>query len=219
MSVPDASASATCPTTGTVSGSCCFIPPLAASDAGASDAGTVSFDSAGTITFTDGTTAIAAISPGMNGGYGISSANNPSVKWQPGDTLAVSAAGGVVKSFMANLVTVQDFAGVTPALSYTTATTVPITADLVVKWTAGTGTDVRLFIDALKGTTQEGSITCDEADSAGTVTVPTALLSKLATGDAGIITLTRSNLVSATDSNATVDLISTTTTGGTAKFQ
>ena len=34
VSIPDASAAATCPTTGTVSGSCCFLPPVAASDAG-----------------------------------------------------------------------------------------------------------------------------------------------------------------------------------------
>jgi hypothetical protein len=196
-----------------VSGSCCFVPAATPTDAGATDAGTIAFDSAGTITFTDGTSAIAAISPGTNGAYGVSSANNPSVKWQPGDTLAVSAMGGVVKAFTGNLVTVEDFAGVT------TAATVPITADLVVKWTAGTATTVRLFVDALKGTTQEGSITCDVADSVGTVTVPKALLGKFATGDAGIITLTRTNVTPATDPNATVDLLSTTTTGGTAKFQ
>jgi hypothetical protein len=46
-----------------------------------------------------------------------------------------------------------------------------------------------------------------------------ALLSKLATGDTGVVTLTRSNLATASDDNTTVDLLSTTTTGGTTKFQ
>ena len=220
VSIPDASAAATCPTAGTVSGSCCFVPPAAPSDAGASDAGaTFSFVSAGAITFKDGTAAIAALNPGTNGAYGISSANNPSVKWQPGDTLAVSAAGSAVKSFTGNLVTVQDFAGVTPALSYTTPATVPITADFAVKWTPGSASTVRLFVDAVKGTAQVGSIACDVADSAGSATVPAALLSKLTTGDGGVITLTRATVTPATDGNATVDLLSTVTTGGTAKFQ
>jgi len=219
VSIPDASAAATCPTTGTVSGSCCYLPAAAPSDAGAADAGTVTFDSAGTITVTDGATSIASLMPGTNGAYGISSANNPSIKWTGGDTLDFSATGGTVGAFTGTLVTVADFAGVTPALSYTTATTVPLTADLDVKWTPGTGTDVRLFVDALKGTAQQGAITCDAADSAGTVSVPMALLSKLATGDTGVITLTRSNLTTATDANTTVDLLSTTSTGGTAKFQ
>ncbi|HEY3821159.1 MAG TPA: hypothetical protein VGL81_28535 [Polyangiaceae bacterium] len=219
VSVPDASAAATCPSTGTVSGSCCFVPPAAASDAGAADAGSVMFDSAGTITVSDGTTAVAALMAASNGGYAISSANNPSVKWTGGDTLTFSAAGGAVDAFMGSLVTVADFAGLTPALSYTAATTVPLDADFVVKWTPGTGTGVHLFVDALKGTAQEGAITCDASDSAGTVTVPMALLSKLATGDTGVVTLTRSNLATASDDNTTVDLLSTTTTGGTTKFQ
>jgi hypothetical protein len=219
VSIPDASAAATCPMTGTVSGSCCFVPAAAASDAGAVDGGTVNFDSAGTITVTDGTTAIASLMPASNGGYAISSSNNPSVKWTGGDTLTIAAAGGTVDTFTGSLVTVQDFAGVTPALSFTTAATVPLATDFVVTWTPGTGTDVRLFVDALKGTAQEGAITCDAADSAGTVTVPAALLAKLATGDTGVITLTRSNLSTGTDANTTVDLLSTTSTGGTAKFQ
>jgi len=219
VSIPDASAAATCPTTGTVSGGCCFVPAAAPSDAGATDAGTVTFDSAGTITVTDGTTAIASLMPASNGGYAISSSNNPSVKWTGGDTLTIAAAGAAVGAFSGTLVTVPDFAGLTPMLSFTSPTTVPLATDFAVKWTPGTGTDVRLFVDALKGTTQEGAITCDAADSAGTVSVPAALLAKFATGDTGLITLTRSNVSTATDANTTVDLLSTTSTGGAAKFQ
>jgi hypothetical protein len=219
VSVPDASAAATCPTTGTVSGSCCYLPAVAASDAGTVDAGTVTFDSAGVISIKDGTTAVAALMPASNDGYAISSANNPSVKWNPGDTLAFSAAGATVDAFTGNLVTVVDFAGLSPALSLTTATTVPLASAFTLSWTPGTGTNVRLIVGAFDKTTEEGSITCDAADSAGTVTVPTALLSKFATGDTGVLTLTRSNVTTATDLNTTIDLISTTSTAGTLKFQ
>ncbi len=219
-SVVDASAAATCPATGTVSGSCCYIPAPPASDAGTTaDAGTVTFDSAGVITIKDGTTAVAALMPASNNGYAISSANNPSVKWNAGDTLSFSGAGATVDAFTGNLATVADFAGVTPALSLTTATTVPLASAFTLSWTPGTGTNVRLIVGAFEKTTGEGSITCDAADTAGTVTVPTALLSKFASGDTGVLTLTRSNVVAATDANTTIDLISTTSTAGTLKFQ
>jgi hypothetical protein len=215
--IVDASAASLCP--GTYSGSCCYVPP-AAGDAGLIDAGAIGLVSAGTITITDNTTPIAALNPGSNGGYGITSANNnPSVKWQPGDTLTFSASGSVVEAFQGNLPTMQDFAGVTPALSYTTASTVPLNADFVVKWTPGNGTTVRLFVDALKGSAQAGVFTCDVPDSSGTVSVPAALLSHLAAGDTGIATLTRGALTAVTGGNANVGLISTVTTGGTLKFQ
>lgn len=213
----DASATANC--TGTVSGSCCFTPPGTASDAGVADGGSVSLVSAGTITVDDGTTAIAALNPGTNEGYGIASTNNPSVKWQPGDTLSFSAAGATVQSFKGSVVAVQDFAGVTPALSYTTPSTVPIKSDFVVTWTAGNGSTVRLFVDALKGTAQQGAITCDAPDSAGSVTVPAALLGHLATGDTGVATLTRGTTSTVKGGNAQVSILSSVTTGGSLKFQ
>jgi hypothetical protein len=212
---PDAAAGTpTC--AGTQSGSCCYIAPGAlASDAGAP---TVTLVSAGAISFTDGTTALANISPGTNNGYAIGSGNNPSVKWTAGDTLKVAAAGGAVNAFTANLVTAADLEGVTPTLS-TTATTVPITADLTVSWTASTATSMEVLIDAIKTNKGDGTITCLVADSAGTVSVPSALLGKLTTGDTGLISLTRTNLTKSTDGNVTVNLTSTVTAAGAVKFQ
>ena len=221
FAAPDASATPNmCPGQGTMSGSCCYEPPLIASDAGASDAGVAEagaspFVSAGTIALTDGTSALANMSPGSNGAYGISSSDNPSVKWTPGDTLAIAASGAVIDAFTGNLVTVTDFAGLVPALSLKTATTVPLADPLVISWTASTATTVRLLMIAAKS----GAISCSVADSAGTLTVPTALLSKLTTNDTGLISLTRQLVTPATVTNATVQLVSTSTTTGTAKFQ
>jgi hypothetical protein len=51
------------------------------------------------------------------------------------------------------------------------------------------------------------------------VSVPTALLSKLTTGDVGTITLTRSTVTTVTGSNATVELVGTATASGLLKYQ
>ena len=221
IATPDASATAnTCPGSGITSGSCCYEPPIVASDAGAADAGTIAVFSAGTITIKDGTATLANLNPGTNGAYGITSgASNPTVKWTGGDTLAVSAAGATVEAFTGNLVTVVALAGVTPALSLQTATTVPLADPYVVSWTPGTATTVRVTLIAAKGTAEDGSISCSVDDSAGTVSFPTALLSKLTTGDTGIVSLTRTSLNTATGSNVTVQLASTTSSTGLVKFQ
>lgn len=221
VATPDASATANmCPGSGVMSGSCCYEPPAPASDAGAADAGTVAVFSAGTITIKDGTSTLANMSPGTNGAYGITSgAMNPTVKWTPGDTLAVSAAGATVDAFTGNLVTVVDLAGITPALSLKTATNVPLATALVVSWTAGTATTVRVTLLAAKGTAGDGLISCSVDDSAGTVTVPTALLSKLTTGDNGVLSLTRQSVNMATGANVSVQLLSSTTATGIVKFQ
>jgi hypothetical protein len=215
---PASTTTATCPAAGMQSGSCCYIPPSAASDAGAADAGaTVTAESAGVITFKDGTAAVAALNPTGAGGYFVQSTNNPSVKWTAGDTLAVSAAGATVQAFSGSLTTVDDFAGVVPALS-STAAPIPITADLAVSWTAGNGTNVTISLAAFKGKAGDGLITCSVSDT-GSTTVPLALLSKLTTGDTGLMSLVRTSLTKVTGPNATVGLIGTTTTGGVVKYQ
>jgi hypothetical protein len=226
VATPDASGTAnTCPGSGVMSGSCCYEPPAAASDAGtadagAADAGTVAVFSAGTITIKDGTSTLANLMPGTNGAYGITSgAMNPTVKWTAGDTLSVSANGATVDAFTGSLVTVVDLAGVTPALSLKTATDIPLASPLVVSWTAGTATTVRVTLIAAKGTAGDGVISCSVDDSAGTVTVPTALLSKLTTGDTGVLSLVRQEVNTATGNNVTVQLLSSTTATGIVKFQ
>ena len=52
-----------------------------------------------------------------------------------------------------------------------------------------------------------------------TVTVPTALLSKLTTGDTGVLSLTRQSVNMATGANVSVQLLSSSTSTGLVKFQ
>jgi hypothetical protein len=209
-----------CPTTGMSSGSCCYIPPAAASDAGTTDGGaTAMAQSAGTILIKDGTANVAALNPLPNGGgYGVTSgANNPSVKWTPGDMLSISAAGGTVQAFSGSLTTVDDFAGVTPTLS-TTATTISLGGDLAVSWTAGNGTTVAVTLIAFKGKAGDGLITCQVSDT-GSTSVPGALLAKFTTGDTGAMSINRTNVTKITGPNASVELVGTTTSSGVVKYQ
>jgi hypothetical protein len=207
------------PCAGTQSGSCCYTPPASASDAGVSDGGAaLTTASAGALLVKDGTTSIANISPGTNNVYSIASTNNPSVTWKPGDTLAVSAAGATVEAFSGNLMTASEFAGVTPVLS-TTATTIPIASNLTVSWTQGNGSGVTVFLAALKGTKDDGAITCAAPDSAGTISVPSALLGKFTTGDTGLMTLRRTTTTQVNAPNATVEMIGGTSAGGLVKYQ
>ncbi len=205
----------TCPANGMSSGSCCYIPPATASDAGTtSDAGTVAAASAGAITIKDGTANIAALNPlPTGGGYGITSGTmNPSVKWNPGDMLSISAAGDTVQAFTGNLTTVDAFAGVTPPQSLTTAATVSRSSDLAISWTPGNGTNVTALL-AVKS----GSITCQVSDSAGAVSVPSTLLMKLTTAQVGLLSLSRSISTQVTGPNATVTLFGSTSSGGLIK--
>ena len=206
----------TCPSTGTPSGSCCYLPPATTSDGGVvSDGGTTeTAASAGTITIKDGTANIAALSPLPNGGgYGITGngTNNPSVTWKPGDALSIAAAGSTVDAFTGSLTTVDDFAGVTPALS-TTATTVPRSTNLAISWTAANGTNITAVLAVKSGT-----ITCQVSDSAGAISMPSALLGMLTTAQEGVLTLSRSASTTVTGPNATVTLIGTTSTAGLIK--
>ena len=205
----------TCPTNGTSSGSCCYIPPAMASDAGVtSDAGTVAAASAGTITIKDGTANVAALNPlPSGGGYGITSGTmNPSVTWNPGDMLSISAQGSTVDAFTGSLTTVDAFAGVTPPQSLTTAANVPLSSDLAISWAVGNGTNVTALL-AVKS----GSITCQVSDSAGTVSVPSTLLMKLTTMQVGLLTLSRSVSTQVTGPNATVTLFGSTSSAGLIK--
>lgn len=204
-----------CPANGTSSGSCCYLPPAVASDAGTTTDGgtTVAAVSAGTITIKDGTANIAALMPNADNGYGITSGTmNPSVTWTPGDMLSISASGATVDAFTGSLTTVDEFSGVTPTLSLTAAATVPLSSDLAISWTAANGTNVTAVL-----VVKSGTITCQVADSAGTVSMPSALLGKLTTAQEGLLTLSRSKSTTVTGTNATVTLIGTTSSSGLVK--
>ncbi len=103
---------------GTVSGSCCFEPPLATSSSG----GIPTAYSAGIIAVADGSTTLGTI-PFSNGAYtALISATSPSFTWSPGDSLTVSAPGATIDSFSATVKAPGVIAGLTPSFTAPTIT-------------------------------------------------------------------------------------------------
>jgi len=194
LATPDAGAASTCK--GTQSGNCCYMP------SGSGTGNTVTYVSAGDIVVKDGNIAIATMSPSTQGGvmdvYATSSQQDSTYKWAGGDTLSFTAAGGTVNAFSGTVVAPGLMQNITPALSTTTPTMVSASSDFTVTWTpAGTsGAASSIFVGATKNSTPDGSISCNGMDSAGTITVPQALLANMTSGDGLQIVLTR--LVSST---------------------
>ena len=215
--IGDGGAAVPC-TLGTLSGNCCYLPPgLAVGDAGVP---TIALSSAGSILFKDGSTPIANLTQRPGGAYGYTSTMDATLKWQPGDTIAVSASGAVVQAFNASFTTVDDLGALTPTISFSSPTTVTLASPFVVQWTAGTADSVLLAMGALNSNNKpDGSITCLAKDSAGMISVPGALLAKLTSGDVGGISLSRTTTKVGTGPNVTVGLVSTSTTSGALKFQ
>ena len=224
---PTPPASPACP--GTAMGTCCFQAALTpdggatgdggtTSDAGASEAGAdagAAPPNAGTITVTDGSTTIATIPTSSDptlGGYGT----QPNVAmWSPGDSLSATAVGGVVHKLMGSVNAVSPFAGITPSLS--SMVIVPRANQLVVSWTADaktTGSNVSVQLADTTG----NAISCTVPDSAGTTTVPAALLGKLTAG-VGDISLNRTLSTLAADDNATVSIQSAAIALGNASLE
>jgi hypothetical protein len=218
-------ASPACP--GTMMGACCFEPAVgtdaaAAADAGApadggasGDGGGVAPPNAGTIAVTDGPTMIATVMPSPapgSGGYGVPQGV---AMWTAGDTLGVTAPGGAVHAFMGSVKAVSAFAGVTPDL--TQSLTIGRSTDLVVTWTADsktTGSNVAFALADGNG----NAIACQVADSAGTATMPAALLAKTSAGSA-VVSLTRTLGTIAADDNTAVSIQSAALSVGNASLE
>ncbi len=209
-------------------GMCSYTPPPPPSDGGLPVTGTGSTTvavSAGAITVKDGTATVATLpfvdaGPGAVNTYLATTSTSPGLTWDAGDTLAVAAAGDVVSAFTANINTGADFAGVTPALSYTTPIVIPRNADFTVTWTPGSGDTVELQLSATNGTADDGSIDCTVPDSDGTITVPSALLGNFTANDKGSALLVRSWANTATGANVTVYLSAVSPgPGGSVTFQ
>jgi hypothetical protein len=154
-------------------------------DAGKTTPGNLQFSllSAGTMTFQDGTATLATIpfvgDDAGDGDYEIDSNSTPTLTWADGVTLSASATGGEIPAFSASITAPQDIAGLSPAFSLLTPVTIPTSSALVVSWTPSTD-DAQFSL--VLGDFSGGTARCTGAESAGSLTVPTAILQQLGTG-------------------------------------
>jgi hypothetical protein len=145
--------------------------------------------------------------------------------WRPGDTLLFSAAGDTVQAF-SGTVKAPDFpiAGINPALSQdiNQPTRMYVGKDFTITWTPGSGAGNKMtlyltaYLPAAIGV--DGTITCWADDSAGTLTIPWALLSHFTTSDNETIALVRAASSTVIGGNATVDLSAATQSSGAASL-
>ncbi len=195
---------------GVQSGACCY---QAMATSGSTPRTSVS---AGTVAFTDSGAGIGHVAYGTTGYPPLTSTATPTFTWLPGDTLGVRNGGATVDKFAGTVVAPQAVTGLVPALS-ATAVSIPRGRDLAVSWTASGDTQLSFAIsDSLVG-----AVTCTVADSAGTLTVPAALLGHFGAGDTGAIVVTRQNAANPplSASNATVNFVATFTKFGAVTFQ
>lgn len=141
--------------------------------------------SAGVLTVKDGTTTLGTLDyqaddAGM-GDYEIDSNSDPTLTWAAGDTLSASATGGEIPAFSASITAPQDVAGLTPALSLVSSTTVSTSAPFVLSWTPSSDTGAQMEL-VLGGVSGGGTASCTAPDSAGSITVPVAILQKFGMG-------------------------------------
>ena len=116
---------------------------------------------------------------------------------------------------MGSVKAVSAFAGVTPDL--TQSLTIGRSTDLVVTWTADsktTGSNVAFALADGNG----NAIACQVADSAGTATMPAALLAKTSAGSA-VVSLTRTLGTIAADDNTAVSIQSAALSVGNASLE
>jgi hypothetical protein len=127
--------------------------------------------------------------------------------WNPGDELTVSASGDQVHAFTGTLHVGGALVGLTPSF-FGGSLAIDRTKDLVVSWTPeDAGEDVSLYLTQGLGL----NCFCAVADSAGSLTVDTGVLSQFTPSeDAGLegaITVERLRITPVHTDNATIDLV------------
>jgi hypothetical protein len=139
------------------------------------------FVSAGTLTATDGSAALATI-PYANGGiYDYDTNSHPTLQWNPGDVLNVSASGSAVPAFSGSITAPQYVSGLNPAISLEAATTASASTPFVLSWTPSSDNGTMQFL--LTGaTTPVVSVACYADDSAGSISVSVSFLQMVGTG-------------------------------------
>jgi hypothetical protein len=201
-----------CTGTSVMSGNCCYTPPAAPSDGGVVTPTAVG---AGVITLKDATATIATMTPTGTAYTAVTNPPTVALTWAPGDSIAIAAVGDTVHAFSGTVTAAALFAAINPAFSFT-ATAVSRAADYVVTWTSGTG-NITLIASALKGTASDGVIICTATDT-GTMTLPTALLTKFTANDTGSLSLSRTISSDASVDNATITLASSTSALGLVTY-
>jgi hypothetical protein len=186
---------------GTMMGACCFESTAASSPVAAT---------VGTITVSDGTSTLGTLTPP---GYAATSAMTASFTWTPATPLKIAASGGTIDAFTASIVAPGLLTGLTP--SFSANIDVPLKSDLVVSWMASTRACSEIAFDLSQGAGMP-HIGCVMADSAGTLTVPAALLGMLtATTGRAVMERVEGKHVLAANADigiVALDVIQTTTT-------
>jgi len=200
------SPASSCP--GTQSGSCCYIPH-------GTQVTPPAQVSAGAITLTDKGAQIGQLAFSGGSYAQLSSITTTSLAWSAGDTLGVSAAGAIVDAFTGSAVVPEAIAGINPMPSESTPLTVTDASGLTVTWTPGSGSSS--FFLALEDISIN-VITCEVPITAGTVSVPSSLLSHLSgTGSIGVHAQSFSSF-DGPNANLSILMVGNPV-NGTAKFQ
>jgi hypothetical protein len=196
---------------GTVSGSCCYEPPVTS----LGDGGIPTLYAAGDISVTASGAPIGTVSF-SSGHYALSS--SPSTfSWKPGDLLGVSAAGSTVDRFSASVQAPGLISGLSPALSLTSPIAITLASGWTVAWTKDTASGETMIVTVTPaGGPPRGEISCSVPDSAGTVSVPANLLANFAGASAARVIAVRYAGTSAADANATVAVLAQVEVGGAA---
>ena len=165
---------------------------------------------AGTITVSDGTSTLGTLAPPA---YGATSAATSTFTWTPGTALKVASSGGTIDAFSATIVAPGVLNGLMP--SFSANIDVSLKSDLVVSWTASTRACSEISFGLSQGAGMP-HIGCVAPDSAGTLTVPAALLGMLhATSGTAVMERVEGKHTLAANADigfVVLDVIQTTTT-------
>jgi hypothetical protein len=142
--------------------------------------------SAGTLTTTDGTAALATIPYSSDGIYDYDTNSHPTLQWNPGDVLTVSASGAAVPAFSGSITAPQYVSGLNPAITLASSITASAGTPFVVSWTPSTDNGTMQLL--LTGNAMPMvTVACYADESSGSISVPVSLLQKLGSG--GIVSL------------------------------
>ena len=166
--------------TTTTTGACSVI---ACNLASTQDAGVVSYPNAGTVTFTTPAPTTFTLSPtGANGAYNVPTTQTQI--WTAGDTVTASATGGDVPAFSGKTVTAPSDVTVTaPVFDTSARTTLSRASDLSVAWSGGSVGNVQIMVSTSQVGVHSVSATCTFAATAGSATIPAAVMGQLDKAD------------------------------------
>jgi hypothetical protein len=184
------------------------------------DAGVPTEFSAGTITITGGTlSAPIMLTYDATNGYSVFSSTTPI--YTPGETFNVSAVGADIAAFSgASAAAPNDIVITSPSGGTGTNLMYAIdeSTDLVITWTGGSaGAEVDVNLSNLDDSSLALSASCTFDASAGTGTIPMALLTQLGSFTSGYLEMFPISTASVASANAAVTItVQGTPTAGIA---